>query len=357
MISPVSEIATVSSTAVEPDGQLLAFTAALRRRSTAGAVRSAALRTALVVAVPAITVAWALPVCRAAVAIAVAVTVGAAVLFALRAARAMAAATLLRGSGGGAAPGAGIVGDELATWLEQHRRRGADAPMVQWLGRDVAGRLPSLPAAAIADVGRRELGRLRRLVPIVLLLLLCWLVAEWLQPPWPGVAGGGPSEPTPTTGGSGEGRGNGEGVARRSGDAPPPPTDEQRRPEPPPSARSPQPPPPPARTDEHERKTRPDEPAPLLELPGQQRFVVPEFVGDGPTRRARMHAAEIERGGGSAGPAAGATGGDADAPSAPPPVRETFERAAEAAQRARHVPDEEKAMVRRFFEILREKAK
>jgi hypothetical protein len=44
-------------------------------------------------------------------------------------------------------------------------------------------------------------------------------------------------------------------------------------------------------------------------------------------------------------------------PAPPPPPEERSTRAAEAAQRARHVPDEERAMVRRFFELLREAAK
>lgn len=95
----------------------------------------------------------------------------------------------------------------------------------------------------------------------------------------------------------------------------------------------------------------------MLELPEQQRFVVPEFVGDGPTRRARMHAAQLERDGGARPPSAGTEGGNGDSEAPPPITKERFERAAEAAQRARHVPDEERAMVRRFFELLRERAK
>jgi hypothetical protein len=67
-----------------------------------------------------------------------------------------------------------------------------------------------------------------------------------------------------------------------------------------------------------------------------------------------MHAAEVERSGGAV-PQAG-TGGNASE-STPPPSRETFERAAEQAQRARHVPPEERPMVRRFFELLRERAR
>ncbi|MBX3463021.1 MAG: hypothetical protein KF830_07610 [Planctomycetes bacterium] len=83
---------------------------------------------------------------------------------------------------------------------------------------------------------------------------------------------------------------------------------------------------------------------------------MPEFVGDGPTRRVRMHAAELERRGGAAPqPTAGAGPGEAPSPPAPTPA--AFERAAEAAQRARHVPAEERPMVQRFFTLLREAAK
>jgi hypothetical protein len=72
-----------------------------------------------------------------------------------------------------------------------------------------------------------------------------------------------------------------------------------------------------------------------------------------------MHAAELAQRGGAAPQATVSEGGagGGDAPASPPPTAATFERAAEAAQRARHVPDEERPMVRRFFELLREAAK
>jgi hypothetical protein len=68
-----------------------------------------------------------------------------------------------------------------------------------------------------------------------------------------------------------------------------------------------------------------------------------------------MHAAAADE------PEGGATRseprGDAPADRPPPPLRADFERAAEAAQRARHVPPAERPMVRRFFDALREAAK
>jgi hypothetical protein len=100
----------------------------------------------------------------------------------------------------------------------------------------------------------------------------------------------------------------------------------------------------------------PEPPAPLLELPEQRRFVVPDFIGDGPTRKARVRAAEIEREGGAGrhAPPAQQRGGDQPSPTAPEPAAESFERAAEAALQSRHVPPAERPMVRRFFERLRE---
>jgi hypothetical protein len=68
-----------------------------------------------------------------------------------------------------------------------------------------------------------------------------------------------------------------------------------------------------------------------------------------------MHAAELERAGTTAPGASGTSGAAGELP--PPRSREEFERAAEAAQRSRHVPAEERPMVRRYFELLRQAAK
>ncbi|MBL8751227.1 MAG: hypothetical protein JNK78_18870 [Planctomycetes bacterium] len=334
------------------EGELLRFAARLRRRHVRGASLEAGQRAALLVALPVIGVMWAFPANRTVVAASFVVVVAIAALRAALRARHTATARLLFV---GADPGVqvGVVGDELSTWLDRRADARADASMLAWLRRDVAARLPSVPRRAVARAGRRGLGRVRRLLPFVVLLLLCWLLVEWLQPPWPGLLGGGGSRPLPSGSSSGGGGGAG-GEPRRGGEGDRPPETE------PPPRRSderPQEPPPrvPDTGDEPEVKP-PVAEAPLLELPDQQRFVVPEFVGDGPTRRARTFAAEIERGGAEAPRTGGGNGGDPDA--APPPSqRETFERAAEAAQRARNVPPEEQPMVRRFFRLLQERAK
>jgi len=355
MIAAVSE--NENALLADPADRLLGFTARLRREHTFAAVRSAALVATLLLAIPAITIAWAAPSLRLAVLVVTMVVVAVAVLAAAVRSSFVGSAALLRASGDVERGAMAVVGDELATWLEQRRRDAADVPMVGWLGRDVANRLPHVPPAAIASAARRPLGRVRWLVPIVLVLLLTWLLAEWLRPPWPGALGGG------TEAGSGAG-GGGAGDADPSGagggarsPVPEPPTQPpddptgERRPDGPPPV------PPPPEPETRDPAATPEAPAPMLELPEQQRFVVPEFVGDGPTRRARMHAAQVERDGGA--PPPGATGGgqDGDSQAPPPPAQERFERAAEAAQRARHVPADERPMVKRFFELLREQAK
>ncbi len=352
-------IALVRATAnlgpAEPDERLWAFAAQLRQRHVRRAAEAVAVRAVLLTAVPCVAVAWLWPTQRLVAAALLLAVVATSAAWAGVRARRIADAVLLRG--GDAAHPLDPVGDELATWLEHHRGRTGDASMLGWLGRDVDARLPGLPAKALADVGRRRLGRWRRLVPIVLVLVLAWLIAEWLAPPWSGLGGGGGGArdlPRPGAGG-----GAGEPGTGGGSEAPPPPAANEappdRKPEQPPPPTAP-PPPPPAATEPP--PVEPEAPAPLLELPEQQRFVVPEFVGDGPSRRVRMHAAERQQRGGAPRTATSSTGGgEGEAPAAPPPTAALFARAAEAAQRARHVPDEERPMVRRFFDLLREAAK
>jgi hypothetical protein len=248
-------------------------------------------------------------------------------------------------------PGWDLVRDEWATWLEWQRGGPSRAPaFLPWLEDDVARRLAVVLPAAQQRVSRPRLGRFVWLVPLVLLLLILMWLAAWLAPPWPGLlggAGGGAG-----SGGAGAGGAAG-GAAAGSGEDTPPAAGDDARVEDrsPPRAAPPQPapkdPPP-----EDGEPPKPEQPAPLLDLPEQRRFVVPEFIGDGPTRRARVRAAEVPDDGPGARPAAQA--GEAPPAAVPPPRRAEFERAAEAALRARHVPPAERAIVRRFFERLRE---
>ncbi|HEX5050205.1 MAG TPA: hypothetical protein VFZ65_00405 [Planctomycetota bacterium] len=349
--------AIVAGSAAGPAERLLAFAVRLRRLRGRGAAASAAMRGALVLAVPCIVVTWIAPVPGlATVAAAFGLLAIAAARAAWRAAR-IADARLLRAEAGA---GAAVVGDELATWLECHRRASAGSPMASWLGREIEQRLPDLPPQLFAALARPRLGRWRRLVPFVALLLFAWLLSLWLWPTWPGALGGRATDDVPAAGsGGGTGGGGGEAGSGAGGAGSPDPA--QKAPDAPPAPeRQPRgalPPPPPPPPNAAEETPPPEPPAPLLELPEQQRFIVPEFLGDGPTRRARMHAAQLEQGGvAPESPANAGTGGGL-LPPPPVPTREQFERAAEQALQARHVPAEEQPMVRHFFELLREAAR
>jgi hypothetical protein len=349
-------------TAVGPGGEdLTAFAVGLRRRRVRAAARDAALRVVLGLAVPALALAWALPAWRLPLAGAIAVGAAASAWLAARRARRVADAALLAVGddvAGDALPGASPqllaeVGDELATWLERSAKPAS--AMTAWLAADVRRKLPALPPRAVASVGRRRLGGVLWMLPLALVLVLAWWIADLLAPPWAGVLGGNGGAGS-SAGGSG---GAGGGAGGRSDGAPDParaqPPDEPQQgearndaPPPPPAAPNDQPPPPETPT--------PQEPAPLLDLPEQQRFVVPDFLGDGPTRRARVRAAEVEQGAPTAA-APRAASPEELSQQLPPPRPETFARAAEQAQAARHVPPAERAMVKRYFTRLQQAGK
>ena len=78
------------------------------------------------------------------------------------------------------------------------------------------------------------------------------------------------------------------------------------------------------------------------------------------SRRRRRHAAELPEPlptAGSIPPPSAAAGGTESIPPPPPPAAEQFQRAAEQAARARHVPAAEQAIVRRFFDQLQKAAR
>ncbi len=336
-------------------GDLAAFAAALRRRRVRAAAMDAAVRVVLALAVPGLALAWLLPAWRWGLAVFVLLAVAAAAAAAVRRAGRTPDADLLAGdevaataAGGAASPRLlAEVGDELATWLE---RRGARADaMTAWLEADVRSKLPALPPRAVAAVGRRRLGGLLWALPLALLLLLAWIVADLLSPPWSGGLGGRSNAPS-LGGGAGGGAGQGEG----RGDGEPstaPPSDGRQ-----PPADGAAPPPPPEGQDQPPLDGKPEEPAPLLELPTQQRFVVPDFVGDGPTRRAKVRAVEVEQGAPQT-PTPTAVGGADLRPELPPMRPETFARAAEQALASRHVPAAERPFVQRYFDRLQQAGK
>ena len=365
-----------SSIAVTPatcGPALRRFAAGLRWRYVCGQSFGAILRWALLLAVPVVLIAWLLPgLCPQASWLAVAILLPIALLASVRSFwRARKILGALRQSlkdGGGELA---TLHDELATWIEVDERAVTDdastanGEMVRWLEQDVHARLAPHRKRALAAVGKPRLGRWRWLVPVVLLLLLIWLLAVWLAPPWSGVIGGLPNQANAGDqngeGGGGKGDADPNQVPSPRGDAnrdeqpdPKKDPDQQEQPQVPDPQQLPKP-------SEQPSESSPDptEIPPLIELPDEQRFVVPEFIGDGPTRRARMHAAELEEQANAnrpqpQGTSSGATSSQSANPKPTPP---DFERAAEAAQRARHVPPAERAMVRRFFDKLRAKAK
>lgn len=334
------------------------FVAGTQRRVFGGRVLGAALRAALVTAAPALVLAWWLPSLRMALSFAVAaVLVPVVIVSAARAHLARRRMLVALGQRLAASPAAATAHDELLTWLEFDARAAGHAArpaLLDWLEHDVAARLTPDERRQFAAASRPSLGRFAWLLPLVLVLLLAWLLAEWLAPPWSGVLGGNPPPPPPGTSGGGGGGNQGDGEPQ-SGDGEPQDQPQQPEQSPPPEAAPPSPP----EQQSDSPQPPPPEPSPLLELPEQQRFVVPEFVDDGPTRRARMRAAEIEGNGGAAAPPPSAPRnvGEQPAPEQPAPREQQFERAAEQALRSRHVPESERAIVRRFFDKLQQKGR
>jgi hypothetical protein len=211
------------------------------------------------------------------------------------------------------------------TWSALGPTERGDAPMFDWLEQDLEGRIAKLPREQVAQVTKPRLGWARYLLPVILLLLLLQQFAP-LPPRLPA-----PRGPAIGIGGGGAAPGGGSGRERQDRQPPPPARPD---PEPPPQA--------PPRADPPQ-----DPPKPLLQLPPADEIVLPEFVGDGPTRRELAPLFELA-------PPARPSGAGAAARDATPPAPGTpeFTRAHEQALRSRHVPDEERPFVRSYFERL-----
>jgi len=359
MMGRVTATAATTSEVTAPGDALRRFAAGLRWRHVCGRASSSALRALLALSVPAVLLVWWTPSLTWSVVIAASVVFVPVVAWSALRAWWRSRRVLAAFGESLAQPGSELAGvrDELVTWLE-FDGRGETGGMLQWLERDVRERLRPHERAALAAVARPSIGRWRWLVPVLLLVLLAWLLSAWLQPPWPGALGGAPDQASGDGQGNGKDGGGAPDEREQGGD--PQRGDDEASDEPPqrelPERPEEAPPPPLPPQDEREAQT--EAPAPLLELPEQRRFVLPEYIGDGPTRRARMRAAELEQQvGGGAPTASRQRGGDERAPEPPKPEPETFERAAEQALRARHVPEHERAIVRRFFEKLQQAGK
>ena len=322
----------------------------------------AALRWGMLLALPTLLVAWARPdlgwAAAAAASSVLAPIVAAATVRAWWRSRALLPALRARLRQGGAMS---ALGDELTTWLELDAAgasvdgRGARRGMLGWLERDVFERLQPRRTQALRAAALPRLGRWRWLAIALLLLLVAWLLSPWLQPPWSGALGGAstpaaapqPGEEEPD---DGDAEPDDE-LRGQSGDGP---DDEPAEPRDEPGTE----PVPVGGADEEAPPEPTEEPPPLVDRPADRRFVLPDFIGDGPTRRQRMRAAELEQPapGGAPRAQAARAAGDASSPP-PPPQRDAFERAAEKALRSRHVPERERAIVRRFFDALQQKGK
>ncbi|MFN3240824.1 MAG: hypothetical protein ACE37K_04850 [Planctomycetota bacterium] len=337
------------------------FAAGLRWRHVCGRGVGAALRWGLLFALPAVLVAWLWPAMAWSVARVCVLGLLPIVLVATVRAwwHSRGVLTAMRASMREAGIDAAMLNDELLTWLEFDRvaaqatgvaavgdRRG----MLRWLESDVHARLQPHRKVALRAVSRPQLGRWRWLLPALLLLLLAWLLSLWIQPPWRGAVGGRPD--TPESGdANGEG-GGGSGAVPQPGGADGSGGEDAQ--DPPDGAAPPQPVP--VGPDGKEPDpSEPDEVPPLVDRPDDQRFVLPDYIGDGPTRRERMHAAELEQPAPGGAPQTRPQGGAGDRPEVPRPTDVRFDRAAEKALRSRHVPEHERAIVRRFFDELQKR--
>lgn len=204
--------------------------------------------------------------------------------------------------------------DGLVTWTEPGRWHGS--ALAAWFEAELADGVAKLAAPNLAEVGRRSAWTRRWLRRAGWLTLLALLFGLWLAPPWPGLLGPTPPPPEPPPAAAPE-----SAATSPTGLGPAPV--------------------PAGVVELHE---------PPLDLPSAPQFVVPQFVDDGPSRRETAPVVEVPQAPPTATPAP-AGGSGQPAPQSQP---ERFARAAEAAQRARHVAPDERAIVRRYFERLRE---
>lgn len=351
MIGPVRGAAGSPSAAAP---SLRRFAASLRRRQVVGSALGVAARGGLLLALPLVVFAWVAPdVARV-------VGAGGAALLVAVAAFAGVAAWRRAGRQQARWPAEAstrVFQDELRTWLEldRARRQAPSSGMFGWLEREVHEGLRPHRREAARAATRFRLGRWRWLGVPLAALLVAWLLSGWIEPPWRGGVGG--AAPRAGDGDSGGGAAGASAGTLGVGAAPetPAPGPEEPRDDPEAPARDEAPP---VDGDDQDEPEASDEPPPLLDLPDDRRFVLPDFIGDGPTRRARMHVAELEQPqpvGARPRPARPQGGGGA--PPAPESVPLEFERASEEALRSRHVPPAERAIVRRFFERLQQRGK
>jgi hypothetical protein len=234
----------------------------------------------------------------------------------------------------------GLGMQDMLTTLWTDRRHGA---LSDWLRRDVAMRLARVPASQRRGLWWR--GCRRGLVLLPLLVLVIWLGPFWRLLPF-GLKPSGGNTPDQVATQAGSEGGKGQGAASKpsspAGQQPGPQPEPRPRPEPQPvGAGKPgggaQPPPGP-RT----------QPKPLIAaLPTQKEFVVPTWIHEGPSTKGKAPVVEMEQPERPPGPPRQMQRPEEAKRS--PQQLEDFQRAAERAQHARHVPPAERPFVRRYF--------
>lgn len=226
--------------------------------------------------------------------------------------------------------------DRLLTYAQLPAER-EQSEFGVWLGRDLASRLAGLPDRVVAHAWRRPLGALRYAVPLLVVLLLLRLFAP-LPPSTPEDSG----PPLETAQGGGQAGGGG-----------PADSDSESRETPPEEPTEGEDAPPEDQGAEEDPAPDVEEgpPPPELDVQVVDEFVIPQFIGEGETRRALSNTALLERGGDPRSAA------QAPAPDVPEPSPIDFEAAVEQALRSRHVQPSERAFVRTYFEQLLEEVR
>lgn len=237
------------------------------------------------------------------------------------------------------------LGDELATWSSADIAD-RDSAMFAWLSRSLNQRLQALPLAKVREISRVGVGRLRYLLPFVVLLLLLRLLAPLLPPLPEGLL----ELPTAAGGGLGDGAGPGQQGATEPPEADPGPAGvepPEEIPEPADQAQEPEGP------DQGDADEVP--PEPIIEgVEKDESFLLPSFIGAGDSRPGQAPAGGL--GDSAAGAGHGRVSGQAD-PADAADLQRQFERALERALRSRHVPAAERPFVRRYFQALMERGR
>ncbi len=231
--------------------------------------------------------------------------------------------------------------DELVTWRGA-RENQRESIMFTWLSRQLEDRLVALPRDLTKKISRAPLGRLRYLMPLLILLFLLRLFAPVLPP----LPEGRLALNNQSGGGSSAGDGEAETGAGSEGEG-------ENEPQEGPETPSEQPPEPAEDPIEDQGDADPPSlpPKSLAEDGSKdESFLLPSFVGEGESRLSKAPVASIDEGG------TGATARKERNKSRGGPMDEVdekdFERALERALRSRHVPESERPFVRRYFEAL-----